>query len=409
MFRKLRWKFVWLSSIILCFVIILVSAAVWWTSSHTILSQTVFLMEEIWDNDGDLPWSWDADFEHRPYLALNEESIYETRYYTAVYDGEELVLGDMNIAIKEKEAQRIAEIVLNKKTSYGTIRPEGKRTLNYLKGEKEDGSTFIVILDCTSRYALIRLVMMYLAALWFAVVVLYIIIMGKFSGRLVQPFIDNDEKQKRFITNASHELKTPLAVISSNTEMTEAMGGKTKWTESTTRQVKKMQSLIEDLVVLSRLDEMQELALSKTELSALCADTVEPFRGVIEESGRRLLCRIDAGVSAMTEKRSFQQLVTILMDNAAKYCDKDGEIEVELHSRNRGRGARLTVANTYAEGKDKDYSRFFERFYREDVSHNSKVAGFGIGLSMAKEIAERLKGELLVEYAGDKIRFLLEL
>ncbi|MBQ7563270.1 MAG: sensor histidine kinase, partial [Lachnospiraceae bacterium] len=98
-----------------------------------------------------------------------------------------------------------------------------------------------------------------------------------------------------------------------------------------------------------------------------------------------------------------------LMDNAAKYCDKDGEIEVELHSRNRGRGARLTVANTYAEGTDKDYSRFFERFYREDASHNSKVAGFGIGLSMAKEIAERLKGELLVEYAGDKIRFLLEL
>ena len=105
----------------------------------------------------------------------------------------------------------------------------------------------------------------------------------------------------------------------------------------------------------------------------------------------------------------FQQLVSILMDNAAKYCDESGDIEVSLSGKSRGKGVRLTVSNTYAEGKDVDYSRFFERFYREDASHNSAKAGFGIGLSMGKEIAERMGGKLKVSYAGVMISFVVEL
>ena len=101
--------------------------------------------------------------------------------------------------------------------------------------------------------------------------------------------------------------------------------------------------------------------------------------------------------------------MSILLDNASKYCDKDGEIFVGLSYINRSKGVRLTVSNTYAEGRGMDYSRFFERFYREDASHNSSTAGFGIGLSMGKEIAERLGGRLKVAYSDDKISFTLEI
>ena len=96
------------------------------------------------------------------------------------------------------------------------------------------------------------------------------------------------------------------------------------------------------------------------------------------------------------------------MDNAVKYCDDGGSVRVTLTPRSRGKGARLTVSNTYADGKNVDYSKFFERFYREDASHNSAKAGFGIGLSMGKEIAERLGGRLRVTYAGEEISFVFE-
>ena len=410
MFKKLRWKFMWMSTVILFLVITLVLGIMYRIAKRTIMSQTRILMEEILDNDGDIPGLWEFDSDKKPYLALNEESIYEIRYYTALIDDEEEVsISHMHIAIKEESAKRIAERIYRKNRDYGNLYDSKGRIMNYMKKTLDDGATFIVILDCTSRYSLIRVITVYLSALWFIVLVLYIIIMGRFSKKLIRPFVENDERQKRFITNASHELKTPLAVISSNTEMMETIGGRTKWTESTRRQVGKLQNLIEDLVVLSRLDEMQDLVLEKTDLSAITNETAESFRSVIEDSGRSLNTQIDKEVYAMSEKRSYQQLVSILMDNASKYCDEGGEIKVSLAARNRGKGARLTVANTYADGKDVDYSRFFERFYREDESHNSKTAGFGIGLSMGREIAERLGGNLKAGYVGNMITFELHI
>ena len=409
MFKKLRWKFMWMSTLILFMVISAVLFIVYRTSSVTIMSQTRILMEEILENDGELPVAWDFELIKRPFLALNPESIYETRYFTAVVNENSVSISHMHMAMKEEDAVKIAKGVYMRRRLYGSISEDSNRMINYIKKNKTDGSVFIVVLDSTSRYDLIRVVTIYLAALWIFVLLLYIVIMGRYSKKIIQPFIENDERQKRFITNASHELKTPIAVISSNTEMMETIGGKSKWTESTRRQVDKMKNLIEDLVVLSRLDEMQDIPLSDVELSAVTSETAESFRNVIEDSGRSFELSIDADVHAMSEKRSFQQLVSILLDNASKYCDKEGKIELKLSSNNHGRGARLTVSNTYAEGKNVDYSRFFERFYREDASHNSAKSGFGIGLSMGKEIAERLGGKLRVGYSGDMISFILEI
>lgn len=398
----------WMSTVILILVVTAVLAIMYRIASTTIMSQTRILMEEILDNDGDLPGEWDYNIENRPYLALNQESIYEIRYYTALIKEDHIHIDHMHIAIKEDDAKAIAGSISRRSNDYGSISAPGKRVMNYMKKSNDDGSTFIVILDSTTRYAIIRVITMYLSALWLTVLVLYVILMGKYSGKLVRPFIENDEKQKRFITNASHELKTPLAVISSNTEMMETLGGRSKWTDSTRRQVTKMQSLIEDLVVLTRLDEMQELALSQTDLSSETTETVESFRGVIEGSGRSLLTDIAADVTVMSEKRSYHQLVSILMDNASKYCDPEGKIMVSLQPLGKGKGAKFTVSNTYAEGKDVDFSRFFERFYRADTSHNSATAGFGIGLSMGKEIAERLGAKLKVGYSKDMIEFSFE-
>ena len=410
MFKKLQRKFMVVSTLVLLLVISVVSGVVYWIASGILMSQTGVLINLILDNDGTLPqYESDFDASQERFLALNVESIHEARFFSAKQTDDRIEIISSHIAaISEEDEISLAKKVLDRRGSLGRITVEGHRILHYARRSMDDGSVMVVLIDSTSRYGLVRLVMMYMFALWLTVLILYVIVMGHFSKKLIHPFIENDEKQKRFITNASHELKTPLAVISANTEMTEVLGGKSKWTESTRRQIKRLQTLIEDLVVLTRLDEMKESELTDVDLSAVVTESSESFRSVAESTGKRFTADIVPDIHIKADKRGLQQIVSILMDNAVKYCDENGEITVRLESRARGKGAKIVISNTYAEGKDVDTSRFFERFYRQDESHNSEKSGFGIGLSMAKEIADRMKGKLRVNYSGDTISFTVE-
>ena len=410
MFKKLQRKFMVLSTLVLLLVIGVVGGVVYWIATGILMSQTSVLVNLIFDNDGTLP-SHDSDFDstQERFLALNVESIHEARFFSAKQTDEGIEIVATHIAaISEEDEIALAEKAFERRGSEGRISIAGNRILHYARRSMDDDSVMVVMIDSTSRYGLVRLVMMYMFALWLTVLILYVIVMGHFSKKLIHPFIENDEKQKRFITNASHELKTPLAVISANTEMTEVLGGKSKWTESTRRQIKRLQTLIEDLVVLTRLDEMKESELTDVDLSAVVAESSEPFRSVAENDGKRFTADIAPDIRIKGDKRGLQQIVSILLDNAVKYCDANGAITVRLESRARGKGAKIVISNTYVDGKDVDTSRFFERFYRQDESHNSEKSGFGIGLSMAKEITERMKGKLRVNYSGDTISFTVE-
>ncbi len=191
--------------------------------------------------------------------------------------------------------------------------------------------------------------------------------------------------------------------------MTEAINGKTKWTDSTKRQITRLQTLIEDLVVLARADEMKDADLTDVDFSAVVTEIAESFRSVAENSERGFASEIASDIHVRGDKRSLHHVMSVLVDNAVKYCDENGSIMIRLEKGARGKGARVTVSNTYAEGKNVDVSRFFERFYRQDESHNSEKAGFDIGLSMAKEIVERMKGKLYADYSGDMISFTVEM
>ena len=410
MFKKLQRRFMWVSSLVLLAVILLVMGAVYWIMTGVMMTQTGVLMDLILDNGGDLPDRSNFDANQQTFLALNTESIYETRFFSAeqVEDGVDII--KLHIAaLSEEDAEELTEQILNRRSPMGSIQVPGNRVLHYAKRTTDEGTTMVVVVDATSRFGMIRLILMYMLALWFAVLLLYTVIMGRFSARLIRPFIENDERQKRFITNASHELKTPLAVISANTEMTEVLGGQSKWTQSTRRQIQRLQALIEDLVVLARLDEMKDVDLVDVDLSALVTEAAESFRSVAQSVGKSFENDIAPDLHIRGDRRGIQQVTSILLDNAIKYCDDGGKVALRLESRARGKGARIIISNTYAEGKDVDTSRFFERFYRQDESHNSEKTGFGIGLSMAKEIVARMKGKLKVTTAGDTISFTVEL
>ena len=409
MYKKLQKQFLWGSALVMMLVILLVEGIVFAVSSSAVSNQTRVLTNMILDNGGEMPSAREFTASERTFLALSRESVHETRFFSVMEkDAETSIVVMRLMGVSEEEALGLAGSYLDEISDYGSAKLTDGRSLRYGKRVSDDGSRLIVFMDSESRLALVNLVMMFTGGLWLLMLLLYILIMGHYSGKLVQPFVENDERQKRFITNASHELKTPLAVISANTEMTEAIGGKNKWTESTRRQTARLQSLIEDLVVLTRLNEMKELELSDVDFSVIVAESAENYRGLAESSGKQFESSVDPDVHIRADRRSLQQLTEILMDNANKYCDDGGGIRVELKKRNGNRGGVLTVSNTYAEGKDMDFSRFFERFYRQDESHNSGKSGFGIGLSMGKEIAERMKGKLKVGYSGDMISFRAE-
>ena len=220
---------------------------------------------------------------------------------------------------------------------------------------------------------------------------LVLILIFLLSKKAVKPIAESYEKQKQFITDANHELKTPLTLILANLDIAEAELGKNEWLDDIRSEGHRMTELVNQLVALSRMDEEgQPLNISEVALGELVADTVSEFEPLAKERGKRLTANIDKETAYFGDEALLHRLVGILMDNAIKYCDQGGEISVTLR---RGRRIVLTVENTYAPVGELELNRLFDRFYRADKARKF-TGGYGVGLSMAKAIVEKHKGEI---------------
>ena len=355
---------------------------------------------------------------------VSKEFSFEARYFSVVTDKDEHVIfvnTDWVYAIDDEDARDIVDAVIHERFKYGddpvtaffeaiagsdSNRYRGRfhymgNIYYYDSKVMDDGSVMRVFVDATSRFMIVHQIYYYMFIVCASILLVFCLLFIFLSEKITEPFIKNQEKQKRFITNASHELKTPLTVISANIEMIEMSGNKSKWTESTSRQVKKLSQLVSNLVTLSKLDEKDELILTDVDASKIVAEQAEPFASVIESVGKTYEKDIAEGIVIKSEARGVQELTSILLDNAQKYCDDNGRVVIKLEQIGKGakaKGAKLTVTNSYADGAGVDYNRFFERFYREDTSHNSKKGGFGIGLSIAQEICNKLGARIQALY-----------
>ena len=402
MLNKLRVQFVLGATLAVLIALMMVMVPVYFLVGSAFTAQMDAILDVLIQNDGDMPVNR-VRIEGNRFIEITEEQQFETRFFSVKFDenGEAVNINTSYVfSIDEDEALQIAGQIRQRGRLSGSILYDGSRYL--YKSALRFDETLIVFVDCTSRYWIIRQAMMYLIVVGLVILLIFSLIIGKLSTRIVQPFIENSEKQKRFITNASHELKTPLAVISANTEMQELEGGKTKWTEATMRQVKRLNALVSELVTLSRLDEKDEIKLSDVNATVIVKEQADSFEQVVTTQNKNFERSIADDVIVKAEERSVQELCSILLDNAAKYCDEGGCVKIELTG---GKNARLTVSNDYAAGEGVDYRRFFDRFYREDESHNSKKSGFGIGLSIAQEIARRLGTRIQVSYKNKTISF----
>lgn len=331
----------------------------------------------------------------------SSEFIYSVRFFTVSFspDGKSEKVSTNHIAmIDEKKAADYARRALESGNEYGEF--EG---FSY-KVKKDSDETLVVCMDIGSQIADSRRVgnislMITLIGTGIAYVLVRFL-----SKKMIRPEIRAAERQKQFITNASHELKTPLAVIRANTELEMMMHGEDEWNQSTMNQVDRMTGLIADLVTIAKAEESDSPdELSEVDVTALAEKTADTFSSVAAQNDIKLEKELDEGVKMTANEKKIGQLMTLLLDNAIKYCDDGGTVKIKVSQ--KGRGIKLSVTNNYAAGEKQDYSKFFERFYRDDQSHNIDKGGYGIGLSIADGIVKTYRGKIDVSWKDGVIDF----
>ena len=211
----------------------------------------------------------------------------------------------------------------------------------------------------------------------------------------VKPTIESDLKQKQFITNAGHELKTPLSVISANAEILEMEIGENEWIDSINSQVIKLNQLTKDLILLSRMSESSmKIIFNQFNISEALFDTISSFNPLLESHKFKISSSIEENVVLNGNEELIRQVFSLLIDNAIKYADDD-YISITLKKENKN--IIFTISNKSNHFELGKHDELFERFYRPDQSRNSDAGGSGIGLSIVKSIVETHKGKISAE------------
>ena len=225
------------------------------------------------------------------------------------------------------------------------------------------------------------------------------------SKRAVAPFVRNLEQQKRFITDAGHELKTPITSISTSADVLMMLHGEEEWTENIRKQTDRLAGLVEDLIMLSRLDEETPFPeKADFSLSEAAWEIAQPFDTLARAQGRDLVIDIGDDIRFLGERISIQKMMSILLDNAVKYSDGKGEIRFLVYEK---RGKKyIETANTCRMMDQEELSHLFDRFYRPDTSRSKATGGTGIGLAIARAVVQAHGGKIeAVCPDGKSIRF----
>lgn len=274
----------------------------------------------------------------------------------------------------------------------------------FLKVESNVGN-LILFLNCQRELDSFESFLKNSILISFVVIVSVLILVILVSKKVIAPIQETYIKQKQFITGASHELKTPLAIISSNADVLEMEHGDSKWTNNIHNQVERLSSLVNSLVVFSRMEEKDSVERVQFNLTEALKSRIEDFNELANFQKKYIAIDIDSGLNYYGEKDSIVQLMDILLENAIKYAPEDSDILVCL-KKNR-KNAILKVSNK-ADVKKGDLSKVFDRFYRLDESRNSTIKGYGIGLSMAQLIAEKHR-ETIRAYSPEDGVFKIEM
>ena len=330
------------------------------------------------------------------------ETRYSTRYFTVTTNLENDIkqINTSRIAaVSAKEAKSYAQDILDSDSKTGYT--DNYKYLITTKGEEK----LVIFVDMNSDIQTARNFFLISLLVAFGSLVVVTVLVAVFSKRAIRPAVENMERQKRVIVDAGHEIKTPLAIISANTEVIEMLDGGNEWLESIKHQTKRLSDLVQRLLKLAKMEDevIQEMVVTEFNISDAVADTAEPFITLAKSKNKDIELDIAEGLRFTGDEASVRELVSILTENAVKYAEENTTIKISLSR--HGRETHLSVFNKGEPISEKSLERLFDRFYREDSSRTRETGGSGIGLSIARSIVTAHKGSISAKNTDGGILF----
>lgn len=405
MLKKLQKKFMAIAMFALASLVLVQSFAVNAINVYQMDFDIRVILRTIANNGGVLPNSYIETngrytniFNPFGEMHLNIETPYSTRYFVVeLKDNLVTKISTEHIAaVDNSKAFEFAHAVYKQnKPGFGTIDV-------YRYYYTTDGDTsMIIFLDWQRDLAkclALAFISMFVSVMTLTILAIMVYWLSK---KAMKPVADSIDKQKQFITDASHELKTPLTIIAANTEVLEMCEGENEWTTSIKNQTTRMSHLVKNLIELSKLNEMHDdKSRLSFNISTAFLETAANFETSAAVSNKNFSYSTADDIFYYGNEAEIRQLITILCDNAIKYTDECGYIKMNLYK--SGKNIILESYNTCEYIDPKTVSHLFDRFYRADSSRSrdSKTGGYGIGLSIAQAIVHRHKGKIKVFTSG---------
>ncbi len=393
MIKRLKRKVIALTMISLFVLLALMVAGMNLLNYQSVVEEADRTLSLLSQNRGTFP-----DMGQLPHLetdpfdkGFSPELPYESRYFSVSLDDSGNVIHiDLSkiAAVDSEKAELFAAKVQRshqQKGFLGNYRYWKQRELNGVR---------ITFLDCGRKLSAFRnflFVSVVISLAGFAAVFVIIVFL---SGRIIRPIAQSYEKQKRFITDAGHEIKTPLTIINANVDVLEMDWGSNECLEDVRSQTRRLTELTNDLILLTRMEEGQNaMPMIDFPASEVVSETAAAFQILADVQKKTLCCNVQPMVSMRGNGKSVEQLISILLDNAIKYARESSTIN--LFFGKQGKSIAIVVQNeTETALNAKDLERIFDRFYRADLSRNSETGGYGIGLSVAKAIVTAHGGRI---------------
>jgi K+-sensing histidine kinase KdpD len=353
------------------------------------------LLDLIIENDGTIPEYKERKDELSNFIT--KETQYSTRYFTIkVTNANEIIETDMKfiVSVTQEDTEKILDTVLkdNKESGY-------YENYKYKIVQKSD-KKMIVFLDCTTQLNNLKFTTQKSLIIIAIGLVIIFIIVSILSKRILNPLVQSLEKQKQFITDASHELKTPLAVITADIDVLEmTVGEDNEWLCSIKKQTNRLDTLIKSLLKLSNIEERKnKLELIEFSITQVINEEIQEFKSLLK--GKQIKFDSSKDVIMVADINYIKQLIAILLENSIKYTPDDGIIEI--NAERNGKSTKIEISNTCENSKNINISKLFDRFYRDDKSRNKQKEGYGIGLAIAKSIVDFHKGKITAEISKNE-------
>lgn len=407
MFKQLQKSFVKSAMLSFTAVLLAVLVAVNIVNYRQTVDQVDRLTTMLVNNDGTFPDAPDdkGPKEHPEHgmpkgMEFRKDDQMATRYAVVRVANDTVQSVDRTHLVSLDE-EALKELGL--RIAQGTATKGWEGSLRY-QVAKTDAGTMVVLVDANRETQQVSRLMMVTGAVFVLCLAVVYVLVRLASKRAIRPFVENVERQQQFIANASHEIKTPLAVLSANTDLLAMMGTEAKFVDSNKRQIKRLNSLVEQMLILSRYDEGEAAATKEeVDLVAVTKAIVEEILPVLNEKELQVEFTGEAQTIITTNKSAMTELIRILLDNAMKYTVGEPVITVEA-KRNQ-----LAIGNETEPMTKEQVSQIFDRFYRVDSSRNRTTGGSGLGLSIAQKIAETNDVQLTAELTSEtQIRFVIE-